>query len=71
MPRSPDEIRSQLSAHTTLVHLTDHPEKIAERLKLLDARGVRYDNERQWTVRSGPSLFYVAAQDVTDITALH
>jgi hypothetical protein len=68
---SPDEIRSQLSAHTTLVHLTDHPEKIAGRLKLMDSRGVRYDNERRWTVRSGASLFYLAAQDVTDITALH
>ena len=67
----PDEIRSQLSANTTLVHLTDHPEKLAERLKLLEARGIRYDNERQWTVRSGQSLFYVAAQDVTDISAIH
>jgi hypothetical protein len=67
----PGDIRDQLSDHTTLVHLTDRPERLGEHVKLLDAHGVRYGSQRQFTVRSGPSLFYVAAQDITDISALH
>ena len=66
----PDDIRDQLSAKTTLVHLTDHPERIGEHLKLLDAHGVRYGNQRQWTVRSGQSLFYMAAEDIVDISGI-
>ena len=67
----PNEIRDQLSTNTTLVHLTDRSERIGEHLKLLDAHGVRYGNERQWTVLYGKSLFYVATQDILDISALH
>ena len=66
----PDEIRDQLWAKTTLVHLTDHPERIGEHLKMLDAHGVRYGNQRQWTVRSGKGLFYMAAQDIFDISGM-
>jgi hypothetical protein len=66
-----DELRNQLRAEATLVHLTDHPERIVEHLKLLDAHGIRYENPRQWTVRFGQSFFYVAAQDITDISAMH
>ena len=67
----PDDMRYQLATNTTLVHLTDHPERINEHLKLLDSHGVRYTNKRQWTVGSGQSLFYVAAEDIVDISALH
>jgi hypothetical protein len=64
-------VRYQLATNTTLVHLTDQPERIGEHLKLLDSHGVRYTNNRQWTVRSSQSLFYVAAEDIVDISALH
>ena len=67
----PEDIHDQLSAKTTLVHLTDHVERIDEQLKLLTAHGVRYGNQRQWTVRSGQSLFYMAAEDILDISAMH
>ena len=66
----PDDIRDQLSAKTTLVQLTDHAERIGEHLKLLDAHGVRYGNQRQWTVRSGKGLFYMAAEDIFDISGM-
>jgi len=66
----PDDIRDQLSANTTLVQLTDQAERIGEHLKLLDAHGVRYGNHRQWTVRSGKGLFYMAAQDIFDISGM-
>ena len=67
---APDEIRTQLSANTTLVHLTNRPERIGQRLELLNSRGVRYANERQWTVRSAQTTFHVAAQDILDISAI-
>jgi hypothetical protein len=67
----PEDVRYQLATNTTLVHLTDQPERIGEHLKLLDSHGVRYTNNRQWTVRSSQSLFYVAAEDIVDISALH
>jgi hypothetical protein len=66
----PDDIRDQLSAKTTLIHLTYQPERIGEHLRLLDAHGVRYGNQRQWTVRSGKGLFYMAAQDIFDISGM-
>ena len=66
----PGDIRDRLSASTTLVHLTDHSEKIGERLKLLDTHGIRYANPRQWTVRYGQSEFYLAAEEITDISAM-
>jgi len=66
----PDDIRDQLSANTLLVQLTDHAERIGEHLKLLDAHGVRYGNQRQWTVRSGKGLFFMAAEDIYDISGM-
>lgn len=68
---SPEDLRVRFQRNPTVVHLTDHPEKLAERLKLLDSRGVHYENHRQWIVRTGPSQFYVAAEDMTDIWGIH
>ena len=68
---SAEDLRVRFQSNPTLVHLTDHPEKIAERLKLLDSRGVHYENHRQWIVRAGASQFYVAAEDMTDIWGIH
>jgi hypothetical protein len=68
---SREELQVRFQYNPTLIHLTDHPEKIAERLKLLDARGVHYENHRQWIVRDGQTQFYVAAEDLTDIWGIH
>lgn len=68
---SSEELKSRLQNSPTLVHLTDHPEKITERMKLLDSRGVHYENQRQWLVREGQTQFYVAAEDLTDIWGIH
>ena len=38
-----------------------------ERLKLLDSRGVHYENHRQWRIQLGQEQFWVAAEDLTDI----
>jgi hypothetical protein len=60
------DLKVRLQYTPTLVHLTDHREKIAERVKLLDSRGVHYENHREWPVRLGDKQFWVAADDVTD-----
>jgi hypothetical protein len=62
-----EDLRVRFEYNPTIVHLTDHPEKIAERLKMLDARGVHYENHRQWIIRDGQTPFYLAAEDMTDI----
>lgn len=67
---SREELRNRLETSPTLIHLTDHPEKIAARLKMLDSRGVHYENHRQWPIRAGQSQFYAAAEDLTDIFSI-
>jgi hypothetical protein len=68
---STEELRSKFQANPTLVQLTDRPEKIAEHLKILDSRGVAYENHRQWVIRDGQSQFYVAAEDLINIWQIH
>ena len=65
------ELRDKFGSSPTMVQLTDHPEKIGEHLRLMDARGVHYENHRQWKARVGQSQFYVAVEDLTDIFGIH
>jgi len=48
----------------TIVHLTSHPERMAQRAQLMTARGVLVDNERRTTIDYDGSPFTVVLQDV-------
>ena len=48
----------------TIVHLTDHPERIARRVELMAARGVLVENERRTTIDYEGKAFTVVLQDV-------
>jgi hypothetical protein len=49
---------------TTIVHLTSHPERIAQRAQMMVARGVLVDNERRTAIEYGGGPFTVVLQDV-------
>jgi hypothetical protein len=50
----------------TIVHLTSHPERIAQRAQLMAARGVLVGNERRTTIDYLGKPFTVVLQDVAD-----
>jgi hypothetical protein len=60
---------TQLPANTTFVHLTAHPERLAERTQLLASRGIHVDNDRRWTMPYSGYTVHVILQDVTGLPA--
>lgn len=48
----------------TIVHLTSHPERIAQRSQLMAARGVLLGNQRHTTIDYDGKPFTVVLQDV-------
>ena len=54
----------QPPSDATLVHLTTHPERMAERTQLLASRGIHVGNERRWTMPYGAYTVHVILQDV-------
>ena len=61
------QIREELKPNATLVHLTNHPERMEARTKLLAARGIAVGNRRDLTLPWAT----VILQDVTSLSALH
>lgn len=55
----------------TIVHLTTHPERIAQRTQLMAAHGVVAGNERRTTMDYEGKPFTVALQDVIDNSHMH
>lgn len=56
--------------HTTLVHLTGHPERLADRRRLLATRGLDVTNDRRLELSYGGEHFTVALQDLTELKGL-
>ncbi len=50
----------------TIVHLTSHPQRIAQRTELMAARGVLVGNEQRTTIDYDGKPFTVVLQDVVD-----
>jgi len=55
----------------TIVHLTIHPERIAERTQLMAAHGVVVGNQRGTTIDYDGKPFTVVLQDVVDNSRMH
>jgi len=53
--------------NTTLVHLTGHPERLADRRRLLATRGLDVTNERRLEMSYGVEHFTVVLQDLTTL----
>ncbi|MBS1859027.1 MAG: glycosyltransferase family 39 protein [Acidobacteria bacterium] len=58
------ELRRQLPLNATLVHLTLHPERLAERNRLLASRGIRAANQRSWSMPYRGYTLQVILEDV-------
>ncbi len=57
--------------NTTVVQLTAHPERLAEHIKLLAARGIGVDYDRRTEFTYSGQRFTVALQDLAAITGSH
>jgi len=57
--------------NTMMVHLTSHPERIAERTLLMASRGIGVAYERHIELTYAGASFTVALQDLKILTALH
>jgi hypothetical protein len=68
---TPAELKSEIDANTTFVHLTLKPEKLGERLALLSARGIATGSDRRRVVPSMLGPVHVIMQDVIDMSSLH
>jgi hypothetical protein len=55
----------------SIVHLTAHPERIAERVRLLASRGLGVENERRTELSYAGKRFTVELQDLTAPSGLH
>jgi hypothetical protein len=56
--------------NTMMVHLTSHPERIAERTKLMASRGIGVGYQRHMDLMYAGMNFTVTVQDLTIQTAL-
>jgi hypothetical protein len=65
----PAILRYYISPQT--VHLTMDPAKIPDRLRMLEARGIRVANERRWQLQGGGHTYYVVLDDVADMSGFH
>jgi hypothetical protein len=66
-----DEVKRQVTAKTTFVHLTVDTDRTPGRDRLLAARGIVVGNERRWMIPSGMGNLWVILQDVIDDKNLH
>jgi hypothetical protein len=64
-----DDLEKQITANTTLVHLTIHPDRIPSRLQLLASHGIRVGNERQRSMQYQGATVYIILQDVQSVHA--
>jgi hypothetical protein len=72
LPTAPlDEVKRQVTAKTTFVHLTVDTDRTPGRDRLLAARGIVVGNERRWMIPSGMGNLWVILQDVIDDKNLH
>jgi hypothetical protein len=56
--------------NTTVVHLTEYPELLAERRRILNARGLDVTNERRVGMSYAGQQFIVVMQDLTELKGL-
>jgi hypothetical protein len=58
-------------SNTTLVHLTAHPDRLPERLRVLASRGLGVENERRAELSYGGQRFMVELEDLAGLGGLH
>jgi hypothetical protein len=65
------KLRLLFGSENTIVHLTGHPERIAERTQLMAAHDVVVGNQRGTTIDYDGKPFTVVLQDVVDNSRMH
>ncbi len=63
------DLEKQITAKTTLVHLTIHPDRVPSRLQRLASHGIRVGNERQRSMQYQGATVYIILQDVQSVHA--